>query len=58
MTELHLGQTIEIGESKIKVVRVEGNKVKIAIDAPKDVQVRYEKRNSSTSQNSHSKSQE
>lgn len=44
MTELRVGQSFEVGEARLKLMRVDGNKVKIAIDAPKDVEVRYEKR--------------
>lgn len=44
ITELRLGQSIEVGEALLKLVRVEGNKVKIAIDAPQTVAVKYEKR--------------
>lgn len=46
ITELQVGQTVFLDDASLKVVRVDGNKVKLAIDAPKEVQVTYEKRNS------------
>jgi sRNA-binding carbon storage regulator CsrA len=44
ITELHKGQSVYVGDASLKLVRVDGNKVKIAIDAPKEVEIRYEKK--------------
>jgi sRNA-binding carbon storage regulator CsrA len=44
LTELQKGQSVHVGDTSLKLVRVEGNKVKLAIDAPKEVEIKYEKK--------------
>lgn len=51
ITELHKGQSVYVGDASLKLIRIEGNKVKIAIDAPKEVEIKYEKRTSRTDGN-------
>jgi len=54
ITELHKGQSFYVGDTSLKLVKVDGNKVKIAIDAPKEVEIRYEKRPSRGDSNQNS----
>lgn len=34
------GEEVMIGDVRVRVVRVEGNRVRVAIEAPKEVQIR------------------
>jgi carbon storage regulator CsrA len=50
ITELCVGQSVFLDDVSLKLVRIDGNRVKLAIDAPKAVQVNYEKRTPRTNE--------
>ena len=44
ITELRVGQSVFVDEVALKLVKVDGDKVKLAIDAPKEIPIKFEKR--------------